>query len=153
MSTLCLKTLHLLPLFYSDNQIITVWSRPAICTLIGWVKSSRLFKSLSGFCWFNLPIYLQVCYVRQWINDDTNFPGRQNLFDINYFLMDPFMLLKYGMWSNNKTYFDKNCFDSIQFWQLFLCCIYQSIVKKIHIELNSIAILFHPCRLIRYNCS
>ena len=29
-------------------------------------------------------------------------------------------------------------------------CIYQSIVEKLHIELNSITILFHLCRLIRY---
>ena len=28
------------PLFYSDNEIITVCGRPAICTLIGWGKSS-----------------------------------------------------------------------------------------------------------------
>ena len=31
-----------------------------------------------------------------------------------------------------------------------LYCIYQSIVEKLHIELNSITILFHLCRLIRY---
>ena len=37
-------------LFYFDNEIITVHGRPAICTLIGWFKSSRLFISLSGFC-------------------------------------------------------------------------------------------------------
>ena len=43
-------TLYLLHLFYSDNEIITVHGRPAICTLIGWVKSSHLFISLSGFC-------------------------------------------------------------------------------------------------------
>ena len=44
------NTLHWLCLFYSDNDIITVHDRPAICTLIGWVKSSRMFNSLSGFC-------------------------------------------------------------------------------------------------------
>ena len=37
------NTLYLLCLFYSDNVIITVRGRPAICTLIGWFKSSRLF--------------------------------------------------------------------------------------------------------------
>ena len=31
-----------------------------------------------------------------------------------------------------------------------LYCIYQSIVEKLHIELNSITILFHLGRLIRY---
>ena len=36
--------------FYSENEIITVCGRPAICTLIGWVKSSCLFSSLSGLC-------------------------------------------------------------------------------------------------------
>ena len=44
------NSLHLLHLFYSDNEIIIVHGRPAICTLIGWFKSSRLFISLSGFC-------------------------------------------------------------------------------------------------------
>ena len=36
------NTLYLLRL-YSYNEIITVHGRPAICTLIGWYKSSRLF--------------------------------------------------------------------------------------------------------------
>ena len=40
------NTLYLLHLFYSDNEIKTVRGRPAICTLIGWFKSSRLFMSL-----------------------------------------------------------------------------------------------------------
>ena len=35
---------------------ITVHGRPAICTLIGWFKSSCLFISLSGFCVF-CPIF------------------------------------------------------------------------------------------------
>ena len=43
------KTFYLLRLFYSDNKIITVCGRPAIFTLIGWLKSSHLFSSLSGF--------------------------------------------------------------------------------------------------------
>ena len=43
------NTLYLLSLFYSDVGIITVFSRPAICTLIGWVESSCLFHSMSGF--------------------------------------------------------------------------------------------------------
>ena len=34
------NTLYLLPLFYSDNDIITVHGRLAICSLIGWFKSS-----------------------------------------------------------------------------------------------------------------
>ena len=38
--------------FYSDNKIITVFGRPAICNLIGWAKNSCLFSSLSGFCGF-----------------------------------------------------------------------------------------------------
>ena len=46
------NTLYLLHLFYSDNEIKTVRGRPAICTLIGWFKSSRLFISLFGFCGF-----------------------------------------------------------------------------------------------------
>ena len=44
------NTLYLLRLFYSDNENLTVHGRPAICPLIGWFKSSRLFNSLSGFC-------------------------------------------------------------------------------------------------------
>ena len=44
------NTLYLLRLFHSDNEITTVRDRPAICTLIGWFKSSRLFISLFGFC-------------------------------------------------------------------------------------------------------
>ena len=31
-------------------SLIMKCGRPAICTLIGWFKSSRLFISLSGFC-------------------------------------------------------------------------------------------------------
>ena len=42
------NTLYLLRL--SDNEIITVHGRPAICTLIGWFKRSCLYSSLSGFC-------------------------------------------------------------------------------------------------------
>ena len=41
------NTLYLLHLFSSDNEIITVCSRPAICILMGWFKSSCLFISLS----------------------------------------------------------------------------------------------------------
>ena len=44
------NTRYLLHLFYSDNEIITVHGRPAICTLIGWFKSSCLFISLFEFC-------------------------------------------------------------------------------------------------------
>ena len=44
------NTLYLQHLFYSDNEIITECGRPAICTLIYWFKSSRLFISLFGFC-------------------------------------------------------------------------------------------------------
>ena len=40
------NSLYLLHLFYSDNEIITVHGRPAISTMIGWFKSSRLFISL-----------------------------------------------------------------------------------------------------------
>ena len=48
------NTLYLLHLFYSDNEIITVHGRPAICTLIGWFKSSCLFISLFGFRGFRV---------------------------------------------------------------------------------------------------
>ena len=41
------NTLYLLCLFYSDNEIITVCCRPEICTLIGWIETSRLCLSLS----------------------------------------------------------------------------------------------------------
>ena len=41
------NTLYVMHLFYSDNEIKTVCGRPAICTLIGWFKSSRLYTSLS----------------------------------------------------------------------------------------------------------
>ena len=34
-------------IIYSDNEITTVRGRPAICTLIGWFKNSRLYISLS----------------------------------------------------------------------------------------------------------
>ena len=37
-------------LSYSDNEIITVCGRPAVCSLIGWFKTSHLFISLFGFC-------------------------------------------------------------------------------------------------------
>ena len=40
-------TLYLLCLFYSDNEIITVCCRPEICTLIGWIETSRLCLSFS----------------------------------------------------------------------------------------------------------
>ena len=35
------NTLNLLRLFYSDNEIITMPGRPAICTLIDFVKSHK----------------------------------------------------------------------------------------------------------------
>ena len=35
------NTLYLLHLIYSDNEIITVHGRPAICTLIGWIETSQ----------------------------------------------------------------------------------------------------------------
>ena len=57
------NTLYLQHLFYSDNEIITVCGRPAIWTLIGWFKSSRLFISLFGFCgssYFNFPWEINI---------------------------------------------------------------------------------------------
>ena len=44
-------------LFYSDNENITVCGRPAICTLIGWFKSSRLCTSLS------VPVHLFDAFI------------------------------------------------------------------------------------------
>ena len=41
------NTLYLLCLFYSDNEIITVHGKPAICTLIGWIETSCLCLSFS----------------------------------------------------------------------------------------------------------
>ena len=41
------NTLYLLCLFYTDNEIITVCCRPKICTLIGWIESSRICLSFS----------------------------------------------------------------------------------------------------------
>ena len=51
------NTLYLLHLFYSENDIIIVCSKPAICTFIGWVKSSCLFNPLSKFCEQRLQIF------------------------------------------------------------------------------------------------
>ena len=45
-----IRILYWLCSFYSDNEIIMMDGRPVICTLIGCVKSSCLFTSLSGFC-------------------------------------------------------------------------------------------------------
>ena len=45
------NTFYLLHLFYSDNEIITVHGRPAICTLIGWIETSRLCLSLNKVSW------------------------------------------------------------------------------------------------------
>ena len=54
------NTLYLLRLFYSENEIITVCGRPAICTLISWGKSSIaipclfsvcIVSSISNMCW------------------------------------------------------------------------------------------------------
>ena len=45
------NTLYLLCLFYSDNEIITVHGRPAICTIIGWIETSRLFLSYNRVSW------------------------------------------------------------------------------------------------------
>ena len=41
--------LYVLHLSYSDNEMNTLYDRPAICTLISWFKSSRLYTSLSVF--------------------------------------------------------------------------------------------------------
>ena len=48
------NTLYLLCLLYSDNEIITVHGRPAICTLIGWF--------LVIFCGFFLKIEFPSLY-------------------------------------------------------------------------------------------
>ena len=40
------NALYVLCLFYSDNEILTIRGRPAICTLIGWFKSFCLNTSL-----------------------------------------------------------------------------------------------------------
>ena len=45
------NTLYLLHLFYSDTEIIIVHGRPAICTLIGWIETSRLFLSFNKVSW------------------------------------------------------------------------------------------------------
>ena len=45
------STLYLLYLFYSDNEMLTVGCRPAICTLIGWIETSRHFLSFNKVSW------------------------------------------------------------------------------------------------------
>ena len=45
------NTLYLLHSFYSDNEIITVCGRPAICTLIGWIETSHLCLSFNKVSW------------------------------------------------------------------------------------------------------
>ena len=60
------NTLYLLRLFYSDNEIITVCGRPAICTLIGWFKNSRLFISLFGFCDWTLLELIMEKFSSEW---------------------------------------------------------------------------------------
>ena len=60
------NTLYLLRLFYSDNEIITVHGRPAICTLIGWIETSRLFLSFKKVSWGIPPVLvfqLEVYYI------------------------------------------------------------------------------------------
>ena len=62
------NTLYLLCLFYSDNEIITVCCRPEICTLIGWIETSRLCLSFSKVSlqnhvvWNARPEYSRKCY-------------------------------------------------------------------------------------------
>ena len=51
------NTFYLLHLFYFIYEIITFHGKPAICTLIGWVKSSCLFNPLSEFCEQKLQIF------------------------------------------------------------------------------------------------
>ena len=60
-------TLYLLRLFYSDNEILTVHCRPAICTLIGWIEISHLclsFNKVSWVHWYELswatPVYMYL---------------------------------------------------------------------------------------------
>ena len=62
------NTIYLLHLFYSDNKIITVRGIPAICTIIGWVKSSCLFSSFSGFCG---QIYMDMRFLGWFLIDPT----------------------------------------------------------------------------------
>ena len=47
----------MLHLFYSYNEIITVRGRPEICTLIGWIETSRLCLSFNEVSW---PQYTSV---------------------------------------------------------------------------------------------
>ena len=65
------NTLYLLHLFYSDNEIINVHDRPAICTLIGWIETSCLCLSFIKVSWSVIqlihsresrhPICLRMC--------------------------------------------------------------------------------------------
>ena len=70
----CQSTLYVLRLFYSDNEIITVCSRPAICTLIRWFLSVHF---LVCFCELNQEYsswisFLMVVYRKEAQNVDKN---------------------------------------------------------------------------------
>ena len=52
-----LNTLYMLHLFYSYNEIITVRGRPEICTLIGWIETSRLCLSFNKVSWHVRDLY------------------------------------------------------------------------------------------------
>ena len=67
------NTLYLLHLFYSDNEIITVHDRPAICTLISWIETSRLCLSFNKVSWydfifepFNIAFSLDILFIQEY---------------------------------------------------------------------------------------
>ena len=81
------NTLYLMCLFYSDNVIITVHGRPAICTLLSWFKSSCLFISLYGFCEVQLTDQVQL-------TEEKHFTKKQK-FAIPPFKYDCLILIKH----------------------------------------------------------
>ena len=67
-------TLYLLRLFYSDNEIITVHGRPAICTLICWIETSRLCLSFIKVSWSQVSFSIlssgkMMCYLLPMLQD------------------------------------------------------------------------------------
>ena len=119
------NTLYLLPLFYSDNKFINLHSRLSICSLIGWVNSSRISCSLSRFCDKTDEGYIRFSktYITHigltnfyyWRFKSFIFVRNLHIFNEHY---------TYYLTHNNKTYLkisNSDCLLSV-IWKDYLVC-------------------------------
>ena len=117
------NTLYLLFLFYSDNDFITVQSRPAICALIGWILGGD--STCTYYTWIILK-FLFRCNL--WQNKFWN--------SISYFFGDSVHNFLFSLFK--KDY--KNLY--------FYLSLYLNLHKSSQFPAS--IILIHACRTFRF---